>query len=194
MKCILCLSCIKLGNRLTNTNGKLRQENYKISHLLTTFIICLKFLFRMNQDPVENCFSILRGRTPGHHPTPSEAIDQLRIYMLTSNSRYHLSLSVFRNYKIIHERDIELTINKFTFIQDLVNDKASYKVFDENNEEPTLVPADLPPLFAPEPIPESEENPYVGDSPEGVEFVSGFIGKISAFLKKMVYELKLCQL
>ena len=54
-----------------------------------------------------------------------------------------------------------------------------------------------------EPIPDQEQNPFVGDSQEGIEYVSGYYSKILIFFHKKIpvfdtekrlrfYELCLC--
>ena len=53
----------------------------------------LLFIFhtcRLNQDPVENCFSVVRRTTPSGHPTPACASDKVRIYMLNRNVKVNL--------------------------------------------------------------------------------------------------------
>jgi len=119
---------------------------------------------RFNQDPVENTFSSLRRITPGQHPNLSEAIDRLRILMLKKN------------------------------VKDLVNNnKASYEYADDEDGEhdddgdyePRIIPAkpaNMPPLMVQEHVPDQEQNPFVGDSQEGIEYVSGF------YTKRLSYE------
>ena len=45
---------------------------------------------RLNQDPVENCFSVVRRTTPSGHPTSACAVDKVRIYMLNRNVKVNL--------------------------------------------------------------------------------------------------------
>ena len=42
----------------------------------------------------------------------------------------------------------------------------------------------MPPLMVQEPIPDQEQNPFVGDSQEGIEYVSGYYSKILIFFHK----------
>ena len=69
------------------------------------------------------------------------------------------------------------------------HNKASYEYADDEDGEhdddgdyePRIIPAkpaNMPPLMVQEHVPDQEQNPFVGDSQEGIEYVSGFYSKI----------------